>query len=152
MRRAALAALLALGGCGTMQAYRARHALVGATEPDIIACMGVPAEKQLISSEQSVLQWDYVQSGTDLDLELGIYSLKLGRPGICHAAIRFDRGYVRSVHFTAVDVSPTNPDSICGRLVNDCLEHRESTALPADFSNLAILTNAPIAPRQGGGR
>lgn len=146
MRVAALASLLLLlGSCGTLQAYRARTRLVGATEPDIISCMGVPTERQFIDIDQSVMQWDYVQSGTDLDLEFGLYELKLGRPGICHAAIRFDRGYVRAVHFTGVDVSPTNPDSICGRLVKDCLDHRETTPLPADFSNVAVLTGAPVA-------
>lgn len=132
-----------------MEAYRARHELVGATEPDIISCMGVPAEKQLISTDQSVLQWDYAQTGTDFDLELGVYSLKLGRPGICRTAMRFDRGTLKAVHYAGVDVSPTNPDSICGRLVKDCLDHRERTPLPADFNNLAILTGAPISVREG---
>lgn len=140
-----LASLLLLGGCGTLQADRARTQLVGATEPDTISCMGVPAEKQFISHDQSVMQWDYVQTGTDVDVEFGIYALKLGRPGICHAVIRFDRGYVRSVHYTGVDVSPVNPDSICGRMVKDCLDHPEITILPPDFSNVAVLTGAPVA-------
>jgi hypothetical protein len=134
---------IVLGGCGTMQAYRARSALLGASEPDIIACMGVPAEKQYLSRDQSVMQWDYAQSGTDIDIEFGIYSLKLGRPGICHAAIRFDRGQVRSVHYAGVDVGPTNPDSICGRLVKECLDHREQTMLPPDFDSLAVLDGKP---------
>ena len=132
--------LLALGGCGTLDAYRARSQLVGAAEPDIIACMGVPAEKQYISMQQSVMQWDYVQSGTDVDVAFGIYELKLGRPGICHTAIRFDRGRVESVHYAGVDVTPTDPDSICGRLVHDCLHHRENTQLPRDFSSVSVLT------------
>ncbi len=132
--------LLLLGGCGTLEAYRARSELVGAAEPDIIACMGVPAEKQYISAQQSVMQWDYAQTGTDLDVAFGIYELKLGRPGICHTAIRFEHGRVRSVHYAGVDVSPTNPDSICGRLVHDCLHHRENTELPRDFSNVSVLT------------
>ena len=131
--------LLPLGGCGTLEAYQARTRLVGAAEPDVIACMGVPAEKQYISAQQSVMQWDYVQTGTDIDVAFGIYALKLGRPGICHAAIRFDRGRVESVHYAGVDVNPTDPDSICGRLVHDCLHHRETTPLPRDFSNLAVL-------------
>ena len=132
--------LVVLGGCGTLEAYRARSKLVGATEPDIIACMGVPAEKQYISAQQSVMQWDYAQTGTDVDVAFGIYELKLGRPGTCHAAIRFDRGWVESVHYAGVDVNPTDPDSICGRLVYDCLYHRENTPLPWDFSNVGVLT------------
>ncbi len=138
-------ALLALGGCGTLEAYQARTKLVGAAEPDIIACMGVPAEKQYISAQQSVMQWDYVQTGTDIDVAFGIYELKLGRPGICHAAIRFDRGRVKSVHYTGIDVSPTDPDSICGRLIHDCLHHRENTPLPRDFSDTVLLTGPPKA-------
>ena len=63
---------LALAGCGTLQAYRARTALLGATEPDIVSCMGVPAEKQYLGPEQSVLQWDYAQTGTDVGLEFGL--------------------------------------------------------------------------------
>ena len=132
--------LLFLDGCGTLEAYRARSQLVGAAEPDIIACMGVPAEKQYISAQQSVMQWDYAQTGTDLDVAFGIYELKLGRLGICHAAIRFDHGRVESVHYAGVDVTPTDPDSICGRLVHDCLHHRENTELPRDFSNVSVLT------------
>ncbi len=139
MRRLALLAALALGGCGSLEAYHARTALVGATEPDLISCMGVPAERQFISVDQAVMQWDYVQTGTDVDVSFGIYELKLGRPGICHAVIRFDRGYAQAVHFTGSDVGPTDPDSICGRLVKDCLNHRERTALPSDFSNASLL-------------
>ena len=140
MKRIALLATLGLlGGCGTLEAYRARTALVGATEPDLISCMGVPTERQFVSVDQSVLQWDYVQTGTDIDVAFGIYELKLGRPGICHAVIRFDRGYAESVHFTGSDVGPTDPDSICGRLVRDCLHHREHTTLPPGFSNAALL-------------
>ena len=138
--------LAALGGCGTLDAYRARTQLVGAAEPDIIACMGVPAERQYISPQQSVMQWDYVQTGTDLDLAFGLYELKLGRPGICRTAIRFDRGRVRSVHYVGINVTPTDPDSICGRLVHDCLHHRENTPLPGDFSSNAMLTG----PAKGG--
>ncbi len=134
---------LALAGCGTLQAYRARTALLGATEPDIVSCMGVPAEKQYLGPGQSVLQWDYAQTGTDVDLEFGLYSLRLGRPGLCHAAIRFDRGVVRAVHFTGAAITPTDPDSICGRLVHDCLYHRELTALPADFDPQAVLEGRP---------
>ncbi len=134
--------LLPLDGCGTLEAYQARTRLVGAAEPDVIACMGVPAEKQYISAQQSVMQWDYLQTGTDIDVAFGIYELKLGRPGICHAAIRFDRGRVLSVHYAGVDVNPTDPDSICGRLVHDCLHHRETTPLPGDFSNVAVLAGS----------
>lgn len=145
-------ALLLLSGCGTMQAWHARSVLPGATEPDIIACMGVPAEKQYLGRDQSLLQWDYTQSGTDVDLEFGIYSLKLGRPGLCHAAIRFDRGIATSVHFTGSEVTPSDPDSICGTLVHDCLYHRENTRLPADFDDLAVFNNKPAdtqAPAPG---
>ena len=141
-----LVLLLGLDACGTLQAYQARTRLIGATEPDIIACMGVPAAKQYISHDQAVMQWDYAQSGTDIDVEFGIYAFKLGQPGLCHAAIRFDRGHVKSVHYAGADVTPTNPDSICGRLVKDCLDHRENTELPADFSNLAILAGGPGKP------
>lgn len=151
--RAVLAtALFLLSGCGSLQAWRARSVLPGATEPDLIACMGVPAEKQYLSRNQSVLQWDYAQSGTDIDLEFGIYALKLGRPGLCHAAIRFDRGIAVSVHFTGSVVTPTDPDSICGRLVHDCLAHPDKTPLPDDFDNLDILENKPPArsDRAGG--
>ena len=142
----ALAPALLLAGCGSLQAFQARTALVGATETDIVSCMGVPAAKQYLSRDQSVLQWDYAQTGTDLDLEFGIYSLKLGRPGICHAAIRFDRGVVRAVHFAGASITPTDPDSICGRLVHDCLYHRETTALPADFDQQAVLDGKPRNP------
>lgn len=138
MRRLVLLAVAGLGGCGSLEAYRARTALVGATEPDLISCMGVPAEREFIGADQSVLQWDYVQGGTDVDIAFGIYELKLGRPGICHAAIRFVRGIARAVHYTGSEVGPTDPDSICGRLVKDCLYHRESTPLPADFSNASL--------------
>lgn len=138
-----LFACLVLAGCGTLQAYRARTALLGATEPDIVSCMGVPAEKQYLGRDQAVLQWDYAQTGTDLDFEFGLYSLRLGRPGLCHAAIRFDHGLVRAVHFTGAAITPTDPDSICGRLVHDCLYHRERTALPADFESLAVLDGRP---------
>ena len=137
-----VALLLPLGGCGSLEAYQARTRLVGAAEPDVIACMGVPAEKQYISAQQSVMQWDYVQTGTDIDVAFGIYELKLGRPGTCRTAIRFDSGRVMSVHYAGVDVNPTDPDSICGRLVHDCLHHRETTPLPGDFSNVAVLAGS----------
>ena len=121
-----------------MQAYRARHELIGANEPDIISCMGVPGEKQLLSMDQSVLQWDYAQSGADLDLALGLYELKLGRPGVCHAVIRFDGATVRSVHFTGTAINAADPDSICGNLVADCLHHRDTLPMPSFFDPAVI--------------
>ena len=127
----------------------ARTRLVGVTEPDAIACMGPPDKAQFVSAGQAVMRWDYVQAGTDIDLEAGVYSLKLGRPGICHASIRFVDGRVRAVNFQDVDVGPTNPDSICGRIVHDCLFHRQDTPLPADFSSEAVLAGPTITVRQG---
>lgn len=139
-RRLALLAGLLLAGCGTLDATRARYRLVGANEADIIACMGVPAERQALGPYQSVLQWDYAQSGDDVDLELGVYELKLGRPGICHAVIRFDGSLVQSVHFAGASITATNPDSICGRLVSDCLHHLDVTPLPSFFDPDRIAT------------
>ena len=124
MNRAIPLLALMLSGCGTYQAYQARTFIPGHTEPDVLACMGPPDSKTPTGTPgESVLQWVYAQSGTDVEAELGVYSLKLGRPGVCHVAIRFDRGYASSVHYTDVDIGPTNPDSICGRLVKDCLSH-----------------------------
>lgn len=135
---AGLAALALLCGCGTLDATRARSRLVGATEPNIIACMGVPAERQALGPYQSVLQWDYAQSGADLDLALGLYELKLGRPGVCHAVIRFDGATVRSVHFSGTEINAADPDSICGNLVADCLHHRDTLPIPSFFDPAVI--------------
>jgi hypothetical protein len=145
----ALLVLLALAGCGSLDAHRARTRLIGATEPDVIACMGVPASKQFISTDQHVLQWDYAQTGDDVDLTLGIYAVKLGRPGICHASLRFSAGRVQSVHFTGTVITATDPDSVCGNLVHDCLWHRETTPLPPDFSSTGILAGPTITVKQG---
>jgi len=128
-----LAGCTLLSACGSLDAYKARTRLVGATEPDIVACMGAPASRVVLSHTDSVLQWDYAQTGTDVDVSLGIYALKLGRPGICHAIVRFRRGYVESVHYSGTVVTPMDPDSVCGNLVHDCVWHRDQTALPDGF-------------------
>ena len=143
MRRvpaAALLAVLLLAGCGSWDAYRARTRLIDAAEPDIIACMGVPAEKQFITADEHVLQWDYAQTGTDVDVAFGVYEAKLGRPGICHAAIRFVAGRVRTVNIIGTVITATDPDSVCGNLVHDCLWHRRDNPLPAGFTSTGILT------------
>lgn len=150
IRAACIALLCVLCSCGTFQALHARSFIPGHTEPDVLACMGPPDSKTPTGSPgESVLQWSYNQAGTDFDAELGVYTLKLGRPGICHAAIRFDQGYATSLHFTDVDIGPTNPDSICGRMVADCLSHIDHTALPPGYDDAAVLTGAPIVIRQG---
>jgi len=143
---------LLLSGCGSWDAHHARTALIGANEPDVVACMGVPAAKQYLSSDDSVLQWDYTQTGTDVDLALGVYELKLGRPGVCHASIRFQRGRVQSVHFTGTIVTAADPDSVCGNLVHDCLWHREATPLAPDFLPNNVLAGPTITVRPGAKR
>ncbi len=80
---------------------------------------------QFISADEHVLQGDYAQIGTDVDIAFGLYEAKLGRPGICHAFIRFVGGRVRTVNYTGTVATATDPDSVCGNLVHDCLWHRQ---------------------------
>ena len=149
---AALAALLVLAGCGSWDAHQARTRLIGAAEPDIIACMGAPAERQFISADEHVLQWDYAQTGTDVDIAFGLYEAKLGRPGICHASIRFVDGRVRTVNYAGTVVTATDPDSVCGNLVHDCLWHRQDNPLPPDFTSTGILAGPTITVKAGSKR
>ncbi len=128
-----LCSLLCLSACGTFTAHEARTKLIGATEPDILSCMGPPDKTQYISPHQHVMGWMYTQTGTDLDAKFGLYALTIGRPGICKASIRMESGFVTGVHYQDEDINPTDPDSVCGRIVQECVRHREHTALPADF-------------------
>jgi hypothetical protein len=149
VRLAVVGLVLALSGCGTYHAWQARTALVGATEPDVISCLGVPDSKQFLTANEHVMQWVYAQTGTDVDLDLGIYELKLGRPGVCHTIVRFDQGYAVSVHYADSDVGPDNPDDVCGRMVVGCLSRIDHTTLPADFSPMGVMTGAPVIVREG---
>jgi hypothetical protein len=76
-------------------------------------------------------------------------ALKLGRPGVCHLNVRVVDGRTAEVGFTGADISPTDPDSVYGRLVAECLHHRQMTPPPPDFALGAVVSGAPITIRAG---
>ncbi len=131
--------LFCLSACGTFTAHEARTTLLGATEPDILSCMGPPDKTQYISPHQHVMGWVYTQTGSDFDAKFGLYSLTIGHPGMCRASIRMENGLVTGVHYQDSDITPTAPDSICGRLVQECVHHREHTPLPLNFDSDQLL-------------
>jgi hypothetical protein len=129
-----MAALLALGGCGTLDAHYARTRLVGVNEPDLISCLGTPVHAVMVGTNESVLQWEYAETGASLDLSAGVYELKWGSPKNCHTIIRFKDGKSEFVHFTGNSISASDLDSACGYIVHDCVWRPEATPLPAGFN------------------
>ncbi|MFT9015003.1 MAG: hypothetical protein ABF990_04605 [Acetobacter sp.] len=120
MKRLALFAALALSACSGIPAA-ARHDLLGMERSDLIACAGVPDNREALPDGE-VLQWRQdqpVQGPFTLKGPLSL-ELDLGGHGTCHFVARLRQGHVAQVEYTGPSGTLLGPYSACRPLVLAC--------------------------------
>ncbi|MFP2873782.1 hypothetical protein ACLEIY_16310 [Acetobacter tropicalis] len=120
IRSVSLLAALMLSACSTVPT-RARYDLIGMPRADLIACAGVPDNRELLPGGE-VLEWrqDQAVEGplnikTPFSLELDI-----GGRGTCHLVARLRQGRVAQIEYTGPSATLTGPYSACRPLVLAC--------------------------------
>lgn len=120
MSRAALALALLLSACASIP-DRARHDLLGMDRSDLIACAGVPDNREAMPDGE-VLQWrqdQQVQGPFTLKGPMSL-ELDLSGHGTCHFVARLRQGRVAQVEYTGPSGTLLGPYSACRPLVLAC--------------------------------
>ncbi|MFT9385506.1 hypothetical protein [Acetobacter sp.] len=123
MNRAVLTLTLLLSACASIPT-RARHDLIGMPRPDLIACAGVPDNREALPDGE-VLEWRQdqpVQGPLTLKTPFSL-ELDLGGHGTCHLVARLRQGQVVQVEYTGPSVTLAGPYAACRPLVQACERH-----------------------------
>ncbi|MFT8655973.1 MAG: hypothetical protein ABF785_04685 [Acetobacter papayae] len=120
MSRAVLALALLLSACASIP-DRARHDLLGMDRSDLIACAGVPDNREAMPDGE-VLQWRQDQQVQGPFTIKGPMSLELDLSGhgTCHFVARLRQGRVAQVEYTGPSGTLLGPYSACRPLVLAC--------------------------------
>ena len=120
MNRAVLALALLLSACASIPT-RARRDLVGMERSDLIACAGVPDNRETLPDDE-VLQWRQdqpVQGPLMLKTPFSV-EFDLGGHGTCHLVARLRQGRVVQVEYTGPSATLAGPYAACRPLVLAC--------------------------------
>ena len=131
-----LVAICALTGCASIMPHEARRRLVGMSTPDLLACMGPPAERDETVPRLKVWTWSYIDPGSSVAIgsmtALGM-GLSLQEHGSCRVIATLSGGHVTSLHYSPASDGIAGPLGACGPILRDCMEFPTVTPLPADF-------------------
>lgn len=120
MNRSALMLVLLLAACAGLP-DRARHDLVGMPRSDLIACAGVPDNREPLPDGE-VLQWRQDQAVQGPLTVKGPFSLELDLSGhgTCHLVARIRNGRVAQIEYTGPSDTLLGRYAACAPLVNAC--------------------------------
>lgn len=137
-----LAALLALGGCGyysSRVAHKGQLAVLGMTNEDLLACMGVPDKTQTVNEHVRVYQYTRgtnipaTNDSTLIPLQtlVNLTQTTLGGAGAsCVASIRLVDGRVTDMHYSGDNDQMIGTDGVCATIVKGCLNTPVPSAHP----------------------
>lgn len=125
------ALLPALAGCSVQDsetAHRAENLLLGMTQPDLEACLGVPGQHSEFG-DTTILTWTTTSTaGRGLSVSLpGAGDLSLSGGGSCNATARLENGRVTEIRYSGEDSALLAPDAYCAPIVRSCVRHPEPT-------------------------
>ena len=112
--------VLLLAACASLP-DRARHDLVGMPRSDLIACAGVPDNRETLPDGE-VLQWRQDQQVQGPLTLKGPFSLELDLSGhgTCHFVARVRNGHVKQVEYTGPSDTLLGRYAACVPLVRAC--------------------------------
>lgn len=120
MNRSALMLVLLLAACVGLP-DRARHDLVGMPRSELIACAGVPDNREPLPDGE-VLQWRQDQAVQGPLTVKGPFSLELDLSGhgTCHLVARIRNGRVAQIEYTGPSDTLLGRYAACAPLVRAC--------------------------------
>ena len=118
----ALILMLALAGCGSLQAHQARTRLIGLPADDLIACAGIADHEATLSDGDRVASYSFSSDKALLSISaLEYLDLSIGAVGGCHALFRIRDGRVIAVHYEGTQTTLSGPLAACAPIIRDCL-------------------------------
>jgi hypothetical protein len=120
MNRATLMLVLLLSACAGLP-DRARHDLVGMARSELIACAGVPDNREPLPDGE-VLQWRQDQAVQGPLTVKGPFSLELDLSGhgTCHLVARVSNGRIAQIEYTGPSDTLLGRYAACAPLVQAC--------------------------------
>ncbi|WP_215755439.1 hypothetical protein [Acetobacter sp. P5B1] len=118
--KAGLLAAILLSACSSLPT-RAKHDLIGMGRADLIACAGVPDNREPLPDGE-VLEWrqdQQVQGPLTIKTPLS-FEMDLGGHGTCHMVARLKTGRVSQVEYTGPSATLAGPYAACRSLVLAC--------------------------------
>ncbi len=146
----AVLVLLLLGGCAVQDsriAHRAQHRLVGLSELELEACLGVPDQHSSFPGTDVLTYYATSSSSTSYSVPI-VGGLGLSNGGYCHATFRVDGGVVSNVLYSGEKNATLAPDAYCAPIVRTCLAYL-SAHPPAAVSEGATAVTRDGADARG---
>jgi hypothetical protein len=139
--RPAVLLLLALSGCGFMDARTARDPLkskvIGMMFPDLADCMGPWDSAHQTKPDEAIVTWKHVDSSAGLKATITLIgSLAIGGGGGCMANFDVNRdGTVLDVTFPGSYSNGvfSTPYSACESLIHECNAYPGNTGVPKGY-------------------
>ncbi|WP_338332241.1 hypothetical protein [Acetobacter sp. LMG 32666] len=137
-----LGALLALGGCGYYSsriAHKGQLTVLGMTNEDLLACVGVPDKTQVINEHVRIYQYTRstnipaTNDSTLVPLQtlVNLTQTTLGGAGTnCVATVRLVDGRVTDMHYSGDNNQMIGSDGVCSTIVKGCLNTPVPSAHP----------------------
>jgi hypothetical protein len=121
-----------VGGCAVQDsriAHEAQTRLLGLTELDLEACLGVPDQKASFASTD-VLTY-YAASTSSINYSVPIVGgIGFSNGAYCHATFRLDNGRVTHVLYSGEKNATLAPDAYCAPISRTCLAYLDLIAHP----------------------
>ena len=118
-------------------AHRAADRLVGLSEVDLEACLGVPDQHSSFGATDILTYTATSSSSTSYSIPV-VGGVGLSNGGYCHATFRVDNGRVSHVLYSGEKNATLAPDAYCAPIVRSCLGYLASH--PATQAGTAIST------------
>ncbi|MGI3778090.1 MAG: hypothetical protein ACRYGC_12430 [Janthinobacterium lividum] len=143
--------LALLGGCALQDsriAHRAQHRLVGLSELELEACLGVPDQHSSFPGTDVLTYAATSSSSTSYSVPI-VGGLGLSNGGYCHATFRVDGGIVTNVLYSGEKNATLAPDAYCAPIVRTCLAYLAAHP-PAVVSSGATAVTRVTSDAPGG--
>jgi len=114
-----------LGGCAVQDsrlAHTAQTRLLGLSELDLVACLGVPDEKARFGSTDVLTYYATSSSSISYSVPL-VGGIGFSNGAYCHATFRVDAGRVTHVLYSGEKNATLAPDAYCAPISRTCLAY-----------------------------
>jgi len=139
-----------LSGCATYRMHEAREShgeLVGSNIVDLLQSVGIPDKTMKVVNtggpdDSMVVQWNFSNSDTALDMTLLVLDLKVGGAGKCSMTATVDRwgGKVVAVNFPQAHADSIGSDyNACEPLVSEAVTHMHHTPIDPTFDAFTLV-------------
>lgn len=139
-----------LSGCATYRMHEARKPegeLIGSNILDLMQSVGIPDKTMKVVNtngpdDRMIVQWNFSNSDTALDMTLLVLDLKVGGAGKCSMTANVERwgGKVTAVNFPQAHADSIGSDyNACEPLVEEAISHMAHTPIDPKFDAFTLV-------------